>query len=440
MIFEAFVTLLAATRTTEYATWWTGVRTFLPVLSAKRFSTVGGIDETEFIRQMDECKSFDDFHWSEYWTALANEQLQFADDELKRESLSEASHAFFGRQSFQRPSPAVLAFLSRGAAAITQTPPGVPIDAGKLPKNVSDDERSSSVAVSALLKAVAYSFVAAWPGQTPQRMKAYYACEELFDIVLDAVAPTINLTVERHYVKTNGEEVKLYALLPDVSTAGDGTLVPGVLVANGLEGTNVETMATALRTQAIQSSAWFFMEMPGTYAYKQPMTKASSERIYGDVLSFIASHKLVDASRLGMIGYSFGGNSTVRMAIADKRLKAVVVNGAPLGRSLGHSGSFGMPEIVVRTLFSVIGAQTLLDLKKSLHDITPSQADIESIDCNVLAVNGDNDTLISTQDTVDLAAWAPKSELLLYPGDDHCAMGHMRESLEHSSRWVEENL
>lgn len=440
MIFEALVTLLAATRTTEYATRWTGVRTFLPVLSAKRFSTVGGINETDFIRHMDGCKSFDDTQWSEYWTALANEQLQHADNELKRANLLQASDAFFGRQSFPRPSPTVLAFLSQGAGAITRTPPGAPIDAGRISQDASDEERSSSVAVSALLKAVTYFFVAAWPGQTPKRMKAYYACEELFDIVLDAVAPTINLTVERHHVKTSGEEVKVYALLPNASTAGNRTLVPGVLVTNGLEGTNVETMATALRTQAIQLSAWFFMEMPGTYAYKQPMTKASSERIYGDVLSFIASHKSVDASRLGMIGMSFGGNCTTRMSIADKRLKAVVINGAPLARSLGPSGSFGMPEIVVRTLFRVVGARTLLDLKKSLHGITPSRADVESIDCNVLAVNGENDTLISTQDTIDLATWAPNSELLLYPDDDHCAMGHIRECLEYGSQWLDKNL
>ncbi|KAK2019562.1 alpha/beta-hydrolase [Colletotrichum eremochloae] len=416
-------------------------RTSTGFIATRKVKAFGFLSpEWEFIRHMDQCKSFDDTYWSDYWTALANEQLWRVDNELKKASLLEASHALFCRQSFPRPSPDVFAFLSRGAAAITQTPPGVPIDAGRLHQSTSEEERSSSVAVSSLLKAIAYLFVAAWPGHTPERMKAYCNCGDLFHILLDAVAPIINLTVERHQVKTNGEEVNVYALLPNASTAGNGTLVPGVLVTNGLEGTNVETMATALRTQAIQSSAWFFMEMPGTYAYKKPMTKASSERIYGDVLSFIASHKSVDASRLGMIGVSFGGNCTTRMAIADKRLKAVVINGAPLARSLGPLGSFGMPEIVARTLFSVLGAQTLLDLKKSLHDITPSRAYIESIDCNVLAVNGENDTLISTQDTVDLAAWAPNSELVLYPGDDHCAMGHIREFLEYGSQWLDKNL
>jgi esterase FrsA len=63
-----------------------------------------------------------------------------------------------------------------------------------------------------------------------------------------------------------------------------------------------------------------------------------------------------------MLGISFGGNCATRMAIADKRLKAVVISGAPLGRSLSSLGSFGMPEVVIRALFSVVGAKTLLDL------------------------------------------------------------------------------
>ncbi|GAB0138911.1 hypothetical protein EsDP_00007131 [Epichloe bromicola] len=182
------------------------------------------------------------------------------------------------------------------------------------------------------------------------------------------------------------------------------------------------------------------MEMPGTYAYKQPMSKASSEKVYRDVLDFMSSHEFVDASRLGMVGISFGANCATRMAVADNRLKAVIVNGAPLGRSLKPTGSFGMPELLVQALFGIVGAKSLLELKTSLHELIPSRADIEQIQCPVLAINGENDTLISTQDTIDLAAWAPKSELCLYPNDDHCAMGHLREWLKLNSEWLMKNL
>ncbi|KAF5979460.1 alpha beta hydrolase family domain-containing protein [Fusarium coicis] len=204
--------------------------------------------------------------------------------------------------------------------------------------------------------------LAAVTSLTLARLKAYHACEVLFDVLLDAIAPTLCLGVERHTVPINGESVKVYALLP----TGSQTPVPGVLVSNGLKGTNFETICTALRTKAILSSVWFFMETPGTYAYKQPMTKSSSELIYKEVLTLTASHQRIDGSCLAMLGISFGGNCAMRMAIVDKHLKAVVINGAPLGRSLSFSGSFGMPGIVVRALFSVLGAKKLPDLKANL--------------------------------------------------------------------------
>ncbi|RKL22891.1 hypothetical protein BFJ70_g13086 [Fusarium oxysporum] len=392
MILKGFKSLLATTRTTEFASRVVGVRTFLPQLSAKRFSTVGGIAEGVFVQHLDSCKSFNDTRWTEHCIALANEQLQHLDSELEKAELG-SSHTFLNGQP---PSPAVLSFLRRGAVAMTRTPPGTPIDEDTFPQ---DGQKGSFIAVSALLKAIAYFFVAAWPGLTPVPLKTYRVCEALFDILLDAIAPTLSLNVERHIVPVNGEDVKVYALLP----TGIETTVPGVLVTNGLEGTNVETMVTALRTKAVLSSAWFFMEMPGTYASKQPMTKSSSELIYKEVLTFMASHKLVDGSRLGMLGISFGGNCATRMAMVDKRLKAVVVNGAPLGRSLCLSRSFGMPEVVVRALFSVAGAKTLIDLKSGLDALVPTREGIEQIQFHVFAINGEKDTLISTQDTTNLA-------------------------------------
>jgi esterase FrsA len=92
-----------------------------------------------------------------------------------------------------------------------------------------------------------------------------------------------------------------------------------------------------------------------------------------------------------------------------------------------------MPEVVVRALFSVAGAKTLLDLKSRLDALVPTREGIEQIQFHVFAINGEKDTLISTQDTTNLATWAPYSELLLYPDDDHYAMGNIQEWLEYGS-------
>ena len=61
----------------------------------------------------------------------------------------------------------------------------------------------------------------------------------------------------------------------------------------------------------------------------------------------------------------------------------------------------------------------------------------QSVTCNAeIVINGDNDTLLSTQDSVDLATEAPLGELKLYPNDDHCAMGHYHEWLALSQTWM----
>lgn len=78
---------------------------------------------------------------------------------------------------------------------MTRTPLGTPIDEDTFPQ---DGQKGIFIAVSALLKANAYFFVAAWPGLTPAPLKAYRVCEALFDILLDAIAPLLSLNVERH--------------------------------------------------------------------------------------------------------------------------------------------------------------------------------------------------------------------------------------------------
>ncbi|KAG7414636.1 hypothetical protein Forpe1208_v008262 [Fusarium oxysporum f. sp. rapae] len=198
--------LLAATRTTEFASRVVGVRTFLPQISAKRFSTVGGIAEGVFVQQIDSCKSFNDTRWTEHWIALANEHLKHLDNEFEKAELG-SSHALLRGLP---PSPALISFLGRGAAAMTQTPPGTPIDKDTFPQ---DGQKGSFIAVNALLEAIACFFVAAWPGQTPARLKAYRVWEALFDVLLDVIAPTLSLNVERYILPINGEEVKVYPLL-----------------------------------------------------------------------------------------------------------------------------------------------------------------------------------------------------------------------------------
>ncbi|OJJ68570.1 hypothetical protein ASPBRDRAFT_46780 [Aspergillus brasiliensis CBS 101740] len=423
---------------TNLAARITGVRLFLPALSVKRFSLAGAIQEELLARQLDTCTTFSDGPWVAYWSAIAYSHIARLDMELTKNGLDPIMHWVKEDHNDSRPPTGIDDLLRRGAAAMSLTPLGQPLNLDTLKNGAAaDDAQSSFAAVDAILKAIVYLFIAAWPGNTPKRDESYRMSARLFDILLDAVAPEIGFVIERHVIPSGDENISIYGLVPSASKPDQR--IPAILVSNGLEGTNVETMLSFLRSQRTTDCAWFFMEMPGTYAYKNPMEPGDAEQAYRDVISFLASHGLVDSTKIGMLGISFGAYWSTRMAIKDKRLATVISNGAPLRRSFRATASFGMPQIMMQALGNVVGAKSPASLGGKLHALALSQSDMESIQCPILAINGSNDTLLSTNDTIDLASWAPHSKLQLYP-DDHCAMAHIQEWMDLSKQWFEEHL
>ena len=178
------------------------------------------------------------------------------------------------------------------------------------------------------------------------------------------------------------------------------------------------------------------VEMPGSYAYKQPMSTAS-EAIYHQVIEHVAAHPRVDASRMGFVGTSFGGYWAARMAATSTKLRCAVACGAPTDHSF--RASLGTPQIILQALADVTGASGPLDLSRKLHSLSLRDM-YGQITIPLLVINGDTDTLLSTQDSIDLAHGARNSTLRLYPNDDHCAMGHYREWLDLSRQWMRDQL
>jgi esterase FrsA len=180
------------------------------------------------------------------------------------------------------------------------------------------------------------------------------------------------------------------------------------------------------------------MEMPGTYSYREPLSPAS-EGVYSKVIDFLAADPRVDADRLGMIGFSFGAYWSTRMAAVEPRLKVAVANGAPTHRSFGPLASVGMPEIMMSTFRDTIAATSMADMSRKLTELSLAQH-YRNIQIPLLVINGAHDTLISTQDSIDIAIGAPHAQLVLYDGDDHCAMGHAEQWSELSMRFVRDHL
>jgi esterase FrsA len=427
---DLFVTWSALTRTTERATRRCGARYFLPALFVDRFANMGGLDRELFVRQLDECTTFQDEGWVTYWRTLGQTHLDAADAEL----------ALLGAPSVRQIlGPDGDATASELGAALA---PAATVLADRSPENCRTlvaefvaehpEDRAAAVAIDELVKAMVYLFAASWPGWSRERLRAYGDSQRLMHVLLLGLAPHVGFRAERIELDIDGEDAVAYGVFPE----GDQEC-PTVLVTNGLEGTIQEALIPALRLRD-RGIAMVTMEMPSTFQYRRPLS-VETEGLYDAVIEQLAAHPRVDADRMGMMGISFGAHWSTRMAARSKRLKAVVSNGGLYHRSFGTAATFGMPEIMLWTLQRTTGARNLMDLGHKLHALSLKKV-YPTIRIPILAINGDTDTLVSTQDTIDLADGAPLGELLLYPGDDHCAMGHYTEWLETSTEWLHEKL
>jgi esterase FrsA len=428
---RVMISACAMTHTTERAARRFSVAPFLPKLHADRFTHLGGMPAEEFRSQLAGCRSFEDAQWAGYWAGFAKEHLARADAALSRlggpqtQQLLDPAAAIDLVMLGDLLAPAVTILADRGPAP----------DPDAVQRFCSEHPAASdaAIALDGLIKAMVYEFAAAWPGWSPHRLRAYERSHRLGEIMLTALAPAMGVTFETLQIPIGDTDtVRGYLLLPL-----DAGPVPTVLATNGLEGTLAEALFPLLAYRDAGMGT-FMMEMPGTYAYREPLSLAS-EGVYSTVIDFLAAHPGVDADRIGMIGFSFGGYWSTRMAAVEPRLKVAVSNGALTHRSFGALGSVGMPEIIVSTLRNTTGATSMADMSRKLAKFSLAQH-YRKIEIPLLVINGAHDTLISTQDSIDLAIGAPQAELVLYDGDDHCAMGHAEQWSELSMRFLRDHL
>jgi esterase FrsA len=277
-----------------------------------------------------------------------------------------------------------------------------------------------------LVKALTYYTVSAFPGTTPLRMEMYWKARELFE----RVNSMEEAQVKKVTLEIAGETVEGYEYFPPGRKR-----VPVAVMTNGLEGT-VQEFCVPLRQFVDTGMGTFVMEMPGSYAYKKPMSEASEE-IYKGVLDYVAAHPRVDPDNIMFLGFSFGGYWAARMPAVDKRISRAVVSGAPLDKAFSARGSLGMPEIITDVIMKITGANNPPEILPRLQALSFSRNDLYSkIECPMLVVNGDNDTLVGTEDSIILASKVPSAVLKLYADDDHCAMGHYELWLDFTRDWL----
>lgn len=100
----------------------------------------------------------------------------------------------------------------------------------------------------------------------------------------------------------------------------------------------------------------------------------------------------------------------------DNRLRAAVANGAPSHHSFKAARNIGAPEIFIHTLTPATHARSRRDLMAKLQALSLKDR-YAKISTPLLVINGENDTLLATEDSIDIATHAPGGLLNLYPAE-----------------------
>ena len=373
---KAIYLACSLTKTTNLVSRFTSVTYFLPQLFRLRYANFGGISPDLLWQQMSECYSFDENIWCPHWNTFAERHESEAIDLLNKHMHIQA--------------------------------------------------------IAEMQKAIAYYSISAFPGHSPRRIVAHTRARELFEKLLPSLTKAYgNITIEKVELEIEQETVIGYLALPNKTERH-----PMVLVTNGLEGTAPELVFPMKKVINGKMGA-FFMEMPGTYQYKNPLGIASS-KIYTGVIDYLVAHQNVDSTRIGMAGVSFGAHWSARMAALDPRLKCAASNGGnyTFPRSL-HS------EILIAAIKKVLGATSISQVVRKLKSLSFAHNNDElyrKINIPLLVVNGSKDTLFPTEESVILAEKVSDATLKLYEGDDHCAMEHYDEMIEYMFQWISDAL
>lgn len=438
---RVFITACALTRTTELASALTGAGFFLPSLFVLRYANMGGLDAQLFARQLSQARSFSDERWCRHWDSIAEHHLGLAEQAVREltgdRAVSLRSLCQPGEETAEVRLHDVLGPVAPLIADHGGPQPSTEAIKQIVGEHAPPDQYQSLLqaftAVDAWIKAITYFQVSAFPGHTPKRTRAYWASRRLAHALITSLAPGLGVMVESVDIPVADDVVRGYLVIPD-SPQGRH---PVVLVTNGLEGTVQELLLPLLKYRST-GMATFVMEMPGSYVYRVPMAPRA-EGIYRKVIDYLATHPRCDGDRIGMVGVSFGGYWAARMAAADPRVRCAVACGAPAHHTFRPTSSLGKPQIIIRTMRDVTHATGVRDLSRKLRAMSLREKYAQML-VPLLVINGDNDTLISTEDSRELAHRAPNATLKLYAHDDHCAMRHYREWLDLSQQWLHDRL
>ncbi|HEY6858464.1 MAG TPA: alpha/beta fold hydrolase [Pseudolabrys sp.] len=256
------------------------------------------------------------------------------------------------------------------------------------------------------------------------------------------------------FVEVPYEGITLPALFMKAST--DGRPAPTVVVVNGMD--NAKEMSIffvgrefarrGINTLALDGPGMGetrrIRDMPSRYDYEVPGTAA---------FDHLAKRSDVDAKRIAIFGYSFGGYYSSRIAAFEKRYAACIALSA-LHWDLAEwqekirQKNANSPATVAQSNFQfrwVVGAETAeegiaIAKKFTLKDVA------KNITCPFLVTHGANDRVVPVENAQKLfdAVGSKNKTIKIFTteegGAEHAHVDNRQIGIDFAADWIEDNL
>jgi predicted alpha/beta-fold hydrolase len=279
--------------------------------------------------------------------------------------------------------------------------------------------------------------------------RAYRRAGEFFDVPM----VELNIPVEGH------QPVVAYLHLPS-ETSGS---VPVVLITGGVDATVLEHFPFAEELNGRGIAALLF-DAPGLGNSSHIPLTSDQTVIHRAVITYLENHAAslgIDATRIGAVGMSMGGNPATRLALdsdGSSPVKAVVNMCGATGSVFSYplaAFAFGFPRMTIEAVASSLGMdhRTLIDaapeayipLRNALQSFSlyeqgylakwfdedetgyagPGEITVEQAvrtEVPILSINTADDPIGSVEDMASVAAASAGGSVRLFPEyEGHCA-------------------
>ena len=274
-------------------------------------------------------------------------------------------------------------------------------------------------AKEAYQKASMYYGVAKFPVVNhPAKKAAYRKCIETYLKAAHYFDPPL----ERLTIPFEGREIIGYLRLPK------GVMRPPVVIATGGIDVYKEERDTSDLLDA--GLAAFSTDMPGNGESPEWYT-ADAGRMYSAVIDYLETRDDVDATRLGIVGRSYGGYWAAKMAyLESKRIRAAVEWGGPVHYTFQEPWLEHLQEDKLYLwpfLDSMVYAHHVKDiaeLRQQAQTLSlKTQGWLDKPSAPMLVVNGAKDPWITIQDLYLLLESGQPKSARIYPESGHMGAG-----------------